>query len=181
MLALFASAAVFASEAAVKETIMEYSKANAQFDVKAAEYLAADFSGMMFNRKITRDDSLNTLKRIDIMLKTDDLEVFMENALLMKGEKLSDEQRQQIRGIKNTDEGKKYLQQGKQQIEQLKKVFADGLKKLVFKGCKITGNSAVVDAEMASSQSDKIFNIQYTLVKSNGKWLISAMSVSAGK
>ena len=80
LMMMLVSAGVFASEAAIKEVIMAYRKADAAMDIKAIDYLSDDFSGTVLGRPIDRAKMKTAIECFQVMISTDDLEIFMEKA-----------------------------------------------------------------------------------------------------
>ena len=178
LMMMLVSAGVFASEAAIKEVIMAYRKADAAMDIKAIDYLSDDFSGTVLGRPIDRAKMKTAIECFQLMISTDDLEIFMEKAFEMQGVKMDDNMRQQVRGLKNSENGKKYLEQSKNQIKLILKAAAEGMKNLVFKDCSITGNTAVISVEVLDAMSGKVAYVKYGMVKRGGKWLIRSVELT---
>lgn len=176
LVALLVTASVFASEAAVKDVIKAYRKADAAFDLKMFDYLTDDFSTEIMGKKIDRPTMFKTIKSFRTMLETDDLELFVESAMRIQGVNMTADQRKKIRAMKDSEK-KTALQLGKEQVKQLQKFAAIGANNLDFKKCVVNGNNAVAVVSFFEPVSGTRISGEYILVKKNGKWLIKSLNL----
>ena len=178
--ALFVTTAIFASEAAVMETIRGYRTADAAFSEKALDYMTEDFVLDAAGGKVNRKQYAGVVKSAKIMSETNDLEVFMEAAAKFSGGSLTDEQRKQIRAMKDSEK-KRTLLIGKEQIKYIQKMAALGVDKEMYKNCVIKGNKAEVMVSVKDPVSAVEVTGKYTLIKKNGKWLIQSIKMDLKK
>ena len=178
--ALFVTTAIFASEAAVMETIRGYRTADAAFSEKALDYMTEDFVLDAAGGKVNRKQYAGVVKSAKIMSETNDLEVFMEAAAKFSGGSLTDEQRKHIRAMKDSEK-KRTLLIGKEQIKYIQKMAAFGVDKEMYNNCVIKGNKAEVTVSVKDPVSAVDFIGKYTLIKKNGKWLIQSIKMDLKK
>ena len=164
-----------ANEKAVTDVVTNHRKAALMLDLKKAlsfcdsKYqelygsgAAMDFAGV---------EKMATY--MELMEKSDDLLVVMENALLLQGKSLSDIQRQKIADLVKKGEAPEIIAKVR---ENFRKLRNDGEK--IAAGIKVTRITLKKDEAIAEivtgdgTKPEKVFVNVYFLVKKSDKWLI---------
>lgn len=180
-----------ASEAAVKQTIIDLNDSMAALDVKKGlsmtrpEYTEKTSSG----RVITYQDALTYAAQIEtIKYLCSDKSTLMDFAVAAaaaKNIKLTEEQKAQIKAAENTPEGKKALQEMRAKVSTLVSTRIAAIKaarnSLKFISVKISNNTAVATYELNNVETNLPEITTATLVKVNGKWYFSKSETVAKK
>jgi hypothetical protein len=113
------------------------------------------------------------------MEKSDDLLVVMENALLLQGKKLSDDQREKVSALARSKDAAEVIAQVR---ENFRKLRQDGERiAATIKVVNITfpdKNSAKADMLVKDPASGKDVRLSCQLVKKSGKWLMKTVECS---
>lgn len=179
---LFAGLALNANEALLKQTVMDYHKAQASLDgVKSLTYIHKNYQATSAKgEKIDYVKVQQICKAMPLLVKltgpnwtvTD----FMEINALMQGKELTAAERQQAEALNNNPQVKQQIAaaipQVKLMISQMQQQMQASLKTLTIDSIKVNGSKAVVVYTMKALESDKLEQTTADWVKVNGKWMV---------